>query len=127
MEISVKAGKVFLGWNKQRAQGLKVLLAQGLAPYIVVALEVQKSRRPFGSPTSSQRLFALIIIANRGFHHNVFAFIRLFLFEAGGCPARSHRMDFPGGKLQRLAIHSHFINFFCDGEFCFFSIIHHNG
>ena len=31
-DVLLEAGKVFLGWNKQRAQGLEVLLAQSLAP-----------------------------------------------------------------------------------------------
>ena len=58
-DVLLEAGKVFLGWNKQRAQGLKVLLAQGLAPYLLQQLwrsvsqnwiGVQKSRRPFRFP-----------------------------------------------------------------------------
>ena len=28
-DVLLEAGKVFLGWNKQRAQGLKVLLGIG--------------------------------------------------------------------------------------------------
>lgn len=34
---------------------------------------------------------------------------------------------FPVADFQRLAIHSHLINFFCDNEFSLFSIVHHNG
>lgn len=57
----------------------------------------------------------------------ILAFIRLFLFEAGGCPGGSHQRNFPGGRFPAFAIHSHFINFFRDSEFRFFSIVHHNG
>ena len=46
-DVLLEAGKVFLGWNKQRAQGLKVLLAQGLAPYYCSSFGGAKKQETF--------------------------------------------------------------------------------